>query len=107
MLIGLGFLLFKILVMYISGCKIFFGFLLEYLCQISEFSSQKVGKFRYEVVKLMERGCYRSALKKLWGRSKKFRAICLSFLSAVIKKETKRKLIIIVVVYVNQIQYLA
>ncbi|XP_071535869.1 uncharacterized protein [Panulirus ornatus] len=49
----------------------------------------KPGAFRSEAAKLVEKGCYKSALNKLWGSSKKFRTNFLLFISAVIKRETR------------------
>ncbi|XP_042232496.1 uncharacterized protein LOC121873209 [Homarus americanus] len=47
------------------------------------------GSVRYDAVKFLEEGRYRALLTKLWGQSKRFRVSCLSFLSTVIKRETK------------------
>ncbi|XP_066953011.1 uncharacterized protein [Macrobrachium rosenbergii] len=51
--------------------------------------SSKLHALRSDVVKLLEQGLYRSAIRKLWGTSKKFRTSLLSFLTNLIKKETK------------------
>lgn len=50
---------------------------------------QKVKNFRSEVAKLLEQGFYRSAIRKLWKNSKKFRGSLLTFLSVIIKNEMK------------------
>ncbi|XP_042889420.1 uncharacterized protein LOC122264540 isoform X2 [Penaeus japonicus] len=52
-------------------------------------ASYKVKNFRSEVVKLLEQGFYRSAIRKLWKNSKKFRGSLLTFLSVIIKNEMK------------------
>lgn len=54
-------------------------------------NTQKVKNFRSEVAKLLEQGFYRSAIRKLWKNSKKFRGSLLTFLSVIIKNEMKSK----------------
>ncbi|XP_045620415.1 LOW QUALITY PROTEIN: uncharacterized protein [Procambarus clarkii] len=54
--------------------------------------TSKPGALRFEAVKFLEDGRYRASVRKLWGRSKRFRTSCLSFLSVVIKRETRNLL---------------
>ncbi|KAK7076366.1 hypothetical protein SK128_005495 [Halocaridina rubra] len=55
-------------------------------------SSVKLQNLRSDAIKFLEQGMYRSALRKLWITSKKFRSSLLSFIAALLKKETKNLL---------------